>query len=295
MTATARPNSLAADLPDRRPRRARWRVSRGLPIAYAILLGLAAFCVLPFGWVVLAAVDPHAGLYLALPAELSLANFARFFADPSFVRLLLNSMIYSGGATVVVTVCSVLGGYVLSRYAFPGRRTLMFGILLTRIIPVTATIAPLYIIALRLQLADTYHGLILILAAQQLPLALWILKGFFDTIPAELEEAAWIDGAGRLGSALRIVLPLALPGVTAAALFTFIETWGDFLTPLILIQSPEQFPLSIGLFRAFSGRNIVDWGLLTSVSVIYITPSLIFYLLVRRYLVRATVAGALHG
>jgi multiple sugar transport system permease protein len=295
MTATTTRGLLAAARSDDRPRRARWRVSRALPFAYAILLGLAAFCVLPFGWVVLAAFDPHAGLYLAVPEQLSLENFARFFADPGFVRLLFNSMIYSGGATAVVTVCSVLGGYVLSRYSFPGRRTLMFGILLTRIIPVTATIAPLYIIALRLHLADTYHGMILILAAQQLPLALWILKGFFDTIPAELEEAAWIDGAGRLGSALRIVLPLALPGVTAAALFTFIETWGDFLTPLILIQSPEQFPLSIGLFRAFSGRNIVDWGLLTSVSVVYITPSLVFYLLVRRYLVRATVVGALHG
>lgn len=290
-------DALPTDRPEpaHRPRRGRWRVSRTLPLAYAILLGLAAFCVLPFAWVVLAAFDPQAGLYLALPEQLSLANFARFFGDPSFVRLLLNSLIYSGGATLVVTVCSVLGGYALSRYSFPGRRTLMFGILLTRIIPITATIAPLYIIALRLQLADTYHGLILVLAAQQLPLSLWILKGFFDTIPGELEEAAWIDGAGRLGSAVRIVLPLAAPGVTAAALFTFIETWGDFLTPLILIQSPDQFPLSIGLFRAYTGRNIVDWGLLTSVSVVYIAPSLIFYLLVRRHLVRATVAGALHG
>lgn len=278
-----------------RARRSGRRISRALPLAYAILLGLAGFCVLPFAWVVLAALDPQAGLYLALPEQLSLANFARFLADPTFVRSLLNSLIYSGGATLLVTLCSVPGGYVLSRYSFPGRRTLMFGILLTRIIPVTATIAPLYIIALRLQLADTYHGIILVLAAQQLPLSLWILKGFFDTIPGELEEAAWIDGTGRLGSAIRIVLPLAAPGVAAAALFTFIETWGDFLTPLILIQSPEQFPLSIGLFRAFTGRNIVDWGLLTSVSLVYITPSLVFYLLVRRYLVRATVAGALHG
>lgn len=265
------------------------------PLAYALLVGLGVFCVLPFGWVVLAAVDPNAGLYLAVPVRPSLENFGRFFGDAGFVRLLLNSLIYSGGATVVTTACCVLGGYALSRYAFPGRRTLMFGILLTRIIPVTATIAPLYLIALRLGLADTYHGLILILAAQHIPLSMWILKGFFDTIPGELEEAAWIDGAGRLGSAVRIVLPLAAPAVAAAALFTFIETWGDFLTPLILIQNPDQFPLSIGLFRAYTGRNVIDWGLLTAVSVVYMLPSLIFYLLVRRYLMRATVAGALHG
>lgn len=273
----------------------RFRLSSSTPLAYAILCGLAVFCALPFGWIVLAAFDPDAGLYLAVPEHPSLENFSRFFGDLGFVRLLGNSLIYSGGATLVVIVCSVLGGYALSRYSFPGRRPLMFGILLTRIIPVTATIAPLYLIALRLHLADTYHGLILVLAAQQLPLALWITKGFFDTIPGELEEAAWVDGATRLGSAVRVVLPLAAPGVAAAALFTFIETWGDFLTPLVLIQSPEQFPISIGLFRAYAGRNIIDWGLLTAVSVIYMIPSLVFYLAVRRYLVRATVAGALHG
>jgi multiple sugar transport system permease protein len=281
-----------------RPRVARpprFRGSWSRPLAYAALAGLGAFCLLPFGWIVLAAVDPDARLYLAVPVRASLENFGRFFGDAGFVRLLLNSLIYSGGATVVTTTCCVLGGYALSRFSFPGRRTLMFGILLTRIIPVTATIAPLYLIALRLGLADTYHGLILILAAQHIPLSIWILKGFFDIIPGELEEAAWIDGAGRLGSAIRVVLPLAAPAVAAAALFTFIETWGDFLTPLILIQDPDQFPLSIGLFRAYTGRNVIDWGLLTAVSVVYMLPSLIFYLVVRRYLTRATVAGALHG
>jgi len=273
----------------------RFRGSWSRLLAYAALAGLGAFCVLPFGWIVLAAIDPEAGLYLAIPAQPTLDNYGRFFGDASFVRLLLNSLIYSGGATVVTTTCCVLGGYALSRYSFLGRRTLMFGILLTRIIPVTATIAPLYLIALRLGLADTYHGLILIMAAQHIPLSIWILKGFFDTIPGELEEAAWIDGSGRLGSALRIVLPLAAPAVAASALFVFIETWGDFLTPLILIQEPDQFPLSIGLFRAYTGRNLIDWGLLTAVSVVYMLPSLIFYLVVRRYLTRATVTGALHG
>ena len=122
---------------------------------------------------------------------------------------------------------------------------------MTRIIPATATIAPLYLLAQRLGLVDTYQGLILILAAQQLPLALWLMKGFFDTVPGELEEAAWIDGTGRLGSAVRIVLPLAAPGVGAAALFAFIEAWGDFLTPFILVTSSDRFPLSVGLYAAY--------------------------------------------
>ena len=150
----------------------------------------------------------------------------------------------------------------LSRFDFRGRRVLMFGILMTRIIPVSATIAPLYLIVQWLKLIDTYQGMIVVLAAQQLPLAIWLMKGFFDTVPGELEEAAWVDGASRLTSALRIVLPLAAPGVGAVALFAFIESWGDFLTPLILITSSDKTPISIGLFQAFSYRNQVDWGLL---------------------------------
>jgi ABC-type glycerol-3-phosphate transport system permease component len=201
----------------------------------------------------------------------------------------------AGGATIVVEAVTVLGGYALSRFSFRGRRTLMFGILMTRIIPVSATIAPLYLIVQRLGLVDTYQGMILVLAAQQVPLALWLMKGFFDTVPIDLEEAAWVDGAGRLGSAVRIVLPLAAPGVGAVALFTFIEAWGDFLTPLILITSADKTPLSIGLFQAFTYRNTIDWGLLTAISVVYMLPTIVLYMLVRRYLLKATVVGALQG
>jgi ABC-type glycerol-3-phosphate transport system permease component len=170
-----------------------------------------------------------------------------------------------------------------------------FWILMTRIIPVSATIAPLYLIVQWLKMIDTYQGLILVLAAQQPPLAIWLMKGFFDTVPGELEEAAWVDGASRLGSAFRIVLPLAAPGVGAVALFAFIESWGDFLTPLILITSSDKTPISIGLFQAFTYRNTIDWGLLAAISVIYKVPTIILYLLVRRYLIKATVVGAIQG
>jgi multiple sugar transport system permease protein len=224
-----------------------------------------------------------------------LQNYQEFFDSPTLFRNLINSLIMAGGATIVVLSCATLGGYALSRFDFRLRRPLMYGILMTRIIPATATIAPLYLLAQKLGLVDTYHGLILILAAQQLPLALWLMKGFFDTVPAELEEAAWIDGTGRLGSALRIVLPLAAPGVGAAALFAFIEAWGDFLTPFILVTSPDRFPLSVGLFVAYKAHNLVDWGLLTATSVIYMLPTVVLYLLVRRYLLRATAVGALQG
>lgn len=273
----------------------RARTSPVAAMAYIILAALAAFCMTPFVWLILASVDPHAGPWLQIPGSIDLSNFGRFITDPHFNRFLPNSLILAGGATLLCTSSAVLGGYALSRFRFRGRRALMFGILLTRVIPTAATIAPLYAIAQMLGLVNTHIGLILIMAAQQIPLALWMLKGFFDTVPAELEEAAWIDGAGRLGSAIRIVLPLAGPGVAASALFTFIEVWGDFLTPFILLRDPDLYPISLGLFRAYVVHNLTDWGILTSVAVTYMIPGIIFYLIVRRFLLKATVVGALHG
>ncbi len=275
-------------------RRFRWR-GWGGPIGYAFLILLALFCLVPFTWIITASVDPHAGLFISLPSSISLANFARFVSDPVFARYVLNSLIMAGGATALTIGTCTLGGYALSRFAFRGRRVLMFGVLLSRTIPVTATITPLYQIVLALGLTDSYVGMILVLAAQQIPLALWMMKGFFDTVPGELEEAAWIDGATRLHGVLRIVLPLAAAGAGAAALFAFIGAWSDFLTPLVLIQSPDLYPISVGLFQAYIGRNLMDWGLLTAISVVYMVPTIIFYLIVRRYLLRATVVGALQG
>jgi multiple sugar transport system permease protein len=260
-----------------------------------VLFLLAAFCALPFGWLFLASLDPLAGVYLELPQRIGLDNFVRVFTRAASARLLVNSVIMAGGAVVLLLVVCTLAGYALSRFEFRGRRALLFGILLTRVVPPAATIAPLYAICLRLGLVDTYQGLILVLAAQQLPFVLWMMKGFFDTVPVELEEAAWIDGAGRVGTAFRVVLPLAAPGVAAAGLFAFIGAWSEFLTPLVLVSSPERWPISLGLFRAWVAYTIVDWGQLAAMSLLYMAPAVIFYLVVRRYLLKATLLGGLHG
>lgn len=278
------------------PPRNRSRGSRALGrvSAYLVVALLALFCVIPFAWVLLTSVDDEAGLYLKAP-ELSFANFVKFFTDEGTPRLLANSLLIAVGATVLTLAVAVLGAYALARFKFFGRRTLMYSVLLIRVVPATATIVPLYMIMIILSLNNTYTGLILVEAAYQLPLALWLLKGFIDTIPIELEEAAWIDGCSRMQGAVRVVFPLVRPGLGATALFTFINVWGDFLTPLVLLQSPEKYPISIGMFRAFSGRNQIDWGLLTATAVLYMLPTVVLYLFVRRYLLKATVSGALKG
>jgi multiple sugar transport system permease protein len=292
LSDTARQSGKSTAQPRKGPVPGRARRRAALLAAYAVLAVLAVFCVVPFAWVLLGSVDAHATIYLRLP-DLTFHNFVEFFTQSGTPRLLLNSLIIAGGGTILCIVLAMFGGYAFSRFRFHGRRTLLFGILLIRVIPPTATIAPLYVLVLDLRLNDSYLGIILVEAAFNLPLSLWLLKGFFDAIPASLEEAAAVDGASRWGSALRIIFPLALPGLGASALFAFISIWGDFLTPLVLLQSPSMFPLSIGLFQAYVAFNEVKWGLLTATAVIYMIPTVLMYLLVRRYLLRATLSGAL--
>jgi multiple sugar transport system permease protein len=266
---------------------------------YAVLTVLALFCAVPFTWLLVAAIDAHATPYLQWPSRITGDNLVHMFTQSGAGQLLMNSMIMAGGAVILVTTTCTLAGYALSRLSFPGKRTLMFAILLSRLLPPTATIVPLFSMLLffdpYFKMTDSYQGMIIVLAAYQAPLVLWILKEFFDTVPLELEEAAWIDGASRFTSAWRIVFPLALPGVAAAALFAFIGAWGEFLLPLILISSSDKWPLSLGIFRAYLASYQIDWGQFAALSILYMVPSLVFFVLARRFLIRSMLGGAMAG
>ncbi len=263
-------------------------------IGYVLLVLLALFCLVPFAWVVLSAVDADAGATVQWPA-FSFDNFVRFFTATGTPLLLVNSLVIAISSTALNLVLGIAGGYALSRFVFPGRRIFMFGILLIRVIPAPATIVALYLIMVNLHLANTLHGLIIVQAVGGLPITLWLMKGTIDAVPVELEEAAWTDGATRLQAIRRIVLPVVGPGLGAAAMLTFMGSWGDFLTPLVLLQDQDLYPLSIGLFRAFSERNVVDWGLLAASAIVYVVPPAILYLFVRKNLLRSSLGGALKG
>jgi multiple sugar transport system permease protein len=284
-----------AALPGRRRRRPLTPVAitqRGIGYLLIVLLGL--FCLVPFAWVAFSAIDADAGATVQLPS-FSLDNFARFFTAAGTPRLLLNSFVIAISSTALNLALGIAGGYALSRFAFPGRRFFMFGILLIRVIPAPATIVALYLIMVNLHMANTLHGLILVQAVSGLPVTLWLMKGTVDAVPIELEEAAWTDGNTRLQGARRIVLPLIGPGLGAAAMLMFMGSWGDFLTPLVLLQDQELYPLAIGLFRAFSERNVVDWGLLAASAVVYVLPPAVLYIVARKHLLKSSLGGALKG
>lgn len=288
-TTTVEPGGAAAPAGPRR-RTPLWAVVQRA-LQYVLMVLLALFCVVPFAWVVLTAVDADGGPTVGLPA-FTLDNFARFFTDGATPRLFLNSVIVSFAATALDLACGVLGAYALSRYRFRGRRTFMFAILLIRVIPPPATIVALYLLMVKIELDDSYLGLILVEASAALPITLWLLKGTIDAIPFELEEAAWLDGSSRFGAIRRVILPLVGPGLGAAAMLTFMAVWGDFLTPLVLLQSPDLYPLSIGLFRSFTAFNQVDWGVLAASAVVYMAPPAVLYLFLRRHLMRSSLGGA---
>lgn len=263
-------------------------------LQYALITLLALFCLVPFAWLIASAFDADAGSTLGVP-DLTLDNFVGFFSDAETPRLLWNSLVIAVLGTALNLLLGVMGAYALSRFRFRGRKFFMFAILLIRVIPVPATIVALYLLMVQVHLDNSLFGLILVEAAQALPITLWLLKGAIDAIPMELEEAAWLDGMTRYQAIWKIVGPLVMPGLGAAAMLTFMAIWGDFLTPLVLLQSPDLYPLSIGLFRAFTAFNQVDWGLLTASAVIYMVPPTILYVILRRYLLRSSLGGAIKG
>ena len=263
-------------------------------IGYVLLVLLVLFCLVPFAWVILSSVDQNAGATVQWPTP-TFDNFTRFFAAPGTPMLVINSLVVAIGSTALNLALGVAGGYALSRFEFRGRRFFMFSILLIRVVPAPATIVALYLIMVNLHLTNTLHGLILVQAVGGLPVTLWLMKGTVDAIPLELEEAAWVDGNTRLQAIRRVVLPLIGPGLGAAAMLQFMGSWGDFLTPLVMLQSQELYPLAIGLFRAFSERDHVDWGLLAASAIVYVLPPAVLYIFVRKHLLRSSLGGALKG
>jgi len=283
--------------------------------AYGFLSATLVFCLLPFLWVALASIDPNASQFLSFPKGITADHFIKIFTANNGGRWFFNSLITVGAATAVVVVVGGMGGYALSRTNAWWKRPFLYAIILVRILPPTALIVPLYKVMLianglmgalvrsvvppdstrsAMQIVgfvDGYLGLILVLSAMQLPLALWIIKTYFDLTPKDYEEAALMDGANSFQRIRRILVPLALPGLGAAGLLTFIGAWGDFLMPLTFISSAELQLLPIGLFRAFQRANTIDYGYLSALAVLYMLPAVVAFGFARRFLIQSFTGG----
>ena len=210
---------------------------------------------------------------------------------PQFSKALANSIITSLAATVVTVAIAAVGAWAFVRLKFPGRDVLFIGVVATLAVPGFTVLIPLYRLMIAAGLIDTYTGVTLIYVSAFLPLALWLMRSVYQSMPLSLEEAAWIDGASKFYTLLRIVLPLAGPGLVACAILTFLSAWGQFMIPLVFSPSLATKPLTV-LIPEFVTRNYVDYGLMNAAGIVAILPPIILVLFLNRFLVQGLMAGA---
>jgi inositol-phosphate transport system permease protein len=271
------------------------------------ILGLAPYVVLAlvslplvilFGWLLYSSFFPRVEGLTPI-GEFSLDNW-RFLWNPNSVQqlagrsiwaLTFNTFIFAISVSLIVVLVSSMAGYALSRLAFPGRRTFLSGVLILHSFPSVTLLIATFIVLRQIGLFDQLVGVILVKAAFEIPFGVWIMKGFFDTVPWELEMAALVDGAGRLRTWWRVMMPLVKPGILALGLLSFVTGWNEFLLPFVFMPSGSQEVLST-LVRSILGEGrFVDYGLLTAVGLYYVAPILVLFVLAQDRLMRIYGGG----
>lgn len=269
--------------------------SAAIASSVAMLLIGGAFIV-PLLWVVLASFDTEASLSVAWPEDWSLGNFGAIWNAETTFRPLLNSLILCGGATVITMVAAVLCAYPLSRYRFRAKRPLLLTIIFSTGLPITAIMIPVYALFVQVNLIDSMGGAILFLGASALPYAIFLTKGFMDGVPVEIEESAWTEGAGVYRALWSVVLPLMRSGLSVATIFTFVNMWGNFFVPFMLLLSPEKLPAAVTLYTFSSQYGQVAYGQLAAFSIFYSLPVVALYLFLGRTLGQGfAAAGGVKG
>jgi arabinogalactan oligomer/maltooligosaccharide transport system permease protein len=229
------------------------------------------------------------------PEQWSTANFISVFSDQPFARWVLNSFIVSAATMCLGVALACTAAYAFSRFKFPGQRTGMMAFLVSQMFPGTLMLIPLYIIIVQwLGLGSTRIGLIIVYATTSVPFSVWMLKGYFDTIPHELEEAAVLEGASAGKIFWRIVLPLAKPAIAITALFSFMTAWNEFILAATLMDKEDMYTAPVGL-RFFVGGFQQQWGYFAAGSIIVSIPVVVLFLYLQKYLVSGLTAGSVKG
>lgn len=250
----------------------------GLGLTHVLLLVGAFVSAMPFLWMITTSLKPESALYqapLLIPTHFHWENYLKAWNAAPFPRFFLNSLIMTAGIVLCQTLFSAMAGYAFARLRFPGRDLLLLLVLGTMMIPFPVTLIPSFLVVNSLGWIDTYNALIIPRAVSAF--AIFLFRQFFLSLPKELEEAALIDGAGRLGIFFRIVLPLSTPALAASAIFSFLFAWNDFLWPLLVTNSTNMRTVQLGL-AVFQGQYGVFWTLLTAAATIITLPALLAFL-----------------
>lgn len=271
------------------------REPRALTLArHAVLLLFVAISLWPVMDVVAISLRPGDRLRTTqlelFPADATLDSYRELIFEQPFLRWMGNSLLVAVAVTLTGVAVASIGGYAFSRFRFVGRKTLMISILTTQMFPATMLLLPLYLMIAKLGLINTFLGLSVFYVSTALPFCVWQMKGFYDTIPVPLEEAARIDGCSRWSAFTKVILPLAVPGLVITALFSFMAAWSEYMVAAQVLQNVEMFTLPLGL-KSFQASMSTQWGLYAAGSILVSVPVVVVFVLLSEFLISGLTVG----
>ena len=261
------------------------KVQKKKVAAYIVMAAVIVCMLSPFSWLILSSINVAPTVGIALPEDFTFAHFRRAFAAEP-LQWITNSLIIAFSTATIVLLMSVFAAYPFSRFKFPGSNAILMFFVFLRVFPMSAFLVPLYIVLADIGLVNTHVGVILALAIVNLPVPILLMKSFYDTVPISYEESAWVDGQSKVRSILGVLLPICTPGMAVIWITTFLAAWAEFLLPFVILREMRLFPLSVGLYTAWSLHGVVDYGLVSSLSIVFMLPPLAIYLFGRRWLLR---------
>ena len=271
----------------------RTRLRQLLEVELPVLL-IVVFALAPYVWMVLTSVKPSSAIATFpvqyLPAEPTLEHYRVLLARTSFLRNLLDSLVVAVGAVVLGLGVSVPAAYAFSRFRFAGRSGLLVFFLTINMVPVVMLIIPLFVLMRQLGLIDTFVGVVMGHATFAIPFSVWMMTSYFNALPAELDEAALVDGATRWQTIRHVVLPLAMPGIVTTGIYIFVNSWNEYLFAMML--SGQSIKTVTVALQSFIGEFTVQWGLLTAGGTLIAIPVTLLFLVIQRRLVGGLTAGA---
>ncbi|MFZ9446696.1 MAG: carbohydrate ABC transporter permease [Alphaproteobacteria bacterium] len=267
-------------------------------VALAAAIACASVALFPLYWIAMTSLLPTSAILsrdpplLPPPGLLDASAYQGVLLRKPLLRWIGNSMAVTLGTLVLTMTAAALAGYSLSRFRTAAQRAMGFALLASKMMPAALVAIPFFVMFTRAGLFGTKLGLVLANSAAAVPFATWLLKGFFDAIPRELDEAARIDGCTEVGAFLRVILPLAAPGLSAGAAYVAIVTWSDLVFARTLTSKPEDWLVTVGL-QSFTGEYLVDWASLMAAATISVVPMLLLFVLIQPFLIRGMTQGSM--
>lgn len=267
-------------------------------LLHLLLVGITIATIYPILVVISVSLRPSDALYSTslslIPDGATLDAFKVILTDKPFLLWMRNSLIVSLSVTIFGVALASTAGYAFSRFRFPGRRVGMIALLVTQMFPATMLLLPLYVLMRKLGLVDSLLGLIVAYTATVLPFTVWTLKGYYDTIPRDLEEAAMVDGTTQIGAFVRVVLPLARPALMITSLFSFMSGWSEFIVARVILSSQSLYTLPLGL-EGLAGTFQTEWANYSAGSLLVCLPVVLLFLSLNRFLVSGLTLGGVKG